>query len=80
MPISVAVGDFNGDGNLDLAVGNNGGTIGVLMGNGSGGFGTATTLSTGSDLLDTVVAADLNGDGRPDLIVGGDLDACVGVF
>src|SRR5439155_20636936 len=38
-PWSVAVGDFNGDGILDLAVGNGGSnTVSVLLGNGNGSF------------------------------------------
>src|SRR2546422_4660445 len=38
-PQSVAVGDFNGDGKLDLAVANWGGeTVSVLLGDGGGTF------------------------------------------
>src|SRR5436309_2598345 len=38
-PASVAIGDVNGDGRLDLAVANYGsGTVTILLGNGSGGF------------------------------------------
>ena len=42
-PFSVAVGDFNGDGKLDLVVANfDGNTVSVLLGNGDGTFQPAT--------------------------------------
>ena len=42
------MGDFNGDGKLDLAVANYASnTVGVLLGNGSGGFAAAVTYSSG---------------------------------
>jgi hypothetical protein len=38
-PVSVAVGDFNGDGKADLAVANRtGNNVSVLLGNGDGTF------------------------------------------
>ena len=44
-PASVAVGDFNRDGNPDLAVANYGSnTVSVLLGNGTGGFGLRTNF------------------------------------
>ena len=48
-PFFVVVGDFNGDGKLDLAVANTiGNTVSVLLGNGSGGFGAKTDFATGT--------------------------------
>ncbi|MDZ8235707.1 MAG: hypothetical protein RMZ69_00785, partial [Nostoc sp. ChiQUE01a] len=42
---SVTVGDFNKDGNSDLAVANYSlDKVSVLLGNGSGGFGAATSF------------------------------------
>jgi len=68
-PESMAGADFNGDGNLDIAVANNGGNnVTVLLGNGSGGF----TQASGSPFAVGVspfslMVADFNGDGIPDL-------------
>src|SRR5262249_15589416 len=47
-PISVAVGDFNGDGIPDLAAANlTGGTVSVLLGHGDGTFGAAVNYAAG---------------------------------
>src|SRR5205807_1970791 len=40
-PVSVAVGDFNGDGRQDLAVANRS-MVSILLGEGTGSFSTAT--------------------------------------
>lgn len=63
-----ALADFNGDGRLDAAVGDNSGTVRVLLGDGAGSF----TLSSTEVALDQprwIVAPDLNGDLKPDLFV-----------
>ncbi len=68
-PFSVAVGDFNGDGKPDLAVGNLGSsTISVLLGQGNGAFGPPSTYDTGLS-PSTLAVGDFNGDGKPDLAV-----------
>src|SRR2546422_4768977 len=68
-PISVAIGDLNGDGRPDLAVANlNSSTVSVLLGNGAGGFGAKSDFTTGASPL-SVAIGDLNGDGSPDLAV-----------
>src|SRR5207244_4864353 len=68
-PQSVAVGDFNSDGKLDLAVSNAGAdTVSVLLGNGDGTFQPARTFAAGPNPT-SVVAGDFNGDGKLDLAV-----------
>ena len=67
-PRSVAAGDFNNDGKLDLAVTNYGGTtVAILLGNGSGGFGAATTFNSGGDVPQGLALGDFNGDGWLDI-------------
>jgi hypothetical protein len=69
-PDSVAVGDFNGDGHLDLAVANDTktGTVSILLNKGDGTFQAAKEYTVGS-YADSVAVADFNGDGKLDLAV-----------
>ena len=68
-PTSVAVGDFNGDGNQDLAVANfNSNNVAVLLGNGAGNFSAATYFGP-ENYPASVAVGDFNGDGRQDLAV-----------
>ena len=68
-PTSVAVGDFNGDGKLDLAVANfSSNTVSILLGTGTGSFGAKTDFGTGSGPR-SVAVGDFNGDGKLDLVV-----------
>jgi hypothetical protein len=71
-PDAVAVGDFNGDGNQDIAVDTGSGKLIVFLGNGDGTFqaGQTYTLGDGSDVLGPIVVGDFNGDGTLDLAVG----------
>jgi len=69
-PTSIVVGDFNGDGKLDLAVADWGGTVSVLLGNGDGTFQAAVDYLLGVDWNPTsVTVGDFNGDGKLDLAV-----------
>jgi hypothetical protein len=67
---SVAVNDFDSDGKLDLAFGQQGtpGPVKVLLGDDTGRNWTlGTTAFAGGNDVATVVADDFNGDGNPDL-------------
>jgi cysteine-rich repeat protein len=69
-PTYPVVADFNGDGHLDLAVVNvSFNTVGVMLGTGTGTFGSPVNASTGSSQLRRPAVADFNGDGLLDLAV-----------
>src|SRR5713226_380582 len=74
-PSAAAVGDFNGDGKLDIAVVNSGdasvgdnGGLSILLGNGDGTLKSAANVSAGTNPV-AVAVADFNGDGRTDLVL-----------
>jgi Ca2+-binding RTX toxin-like protein len=79
-PGGLAIADFNRDGNLDVAAipqGNirnasstNEQQVAILLGDGTGKFGSEKTIFLGINTAD-VVTADFNGDGLTDLAVAG---------
>ncbi|NEQ13182.1 MAG: DUF4347 domain-containing protein, partial [Moorea sp. SIO3E2] len=70
-PLSVAVGDFDGDRDLDLAVGrfSSPGIVSVLFGNGTGSFPLTNDVTTGVSGFSTSVG-DFNNDGNLDIVTG----------
>ena len=67
-PTSVAVGDLDDDGHIDLAVVNSNQTIRILRNVGDGSFVADGDFATGANPR-CVAIGDLDGDGKPDLAV-----------
>lgn len=79
-PRSVVSGDFNLDGKTDLAIANSvANTVGVLIGNGTGGFAAAVTYAVGLDPR-FIAAGDVNNDGRLDLLTANSAAGTVSVL
>ena len=70
-PLSVVVGDFNGDRRLDAAVVHQSGDLSILLGNGRGVFDPAagSPFVTGGFHPASVADGDFNGDGQLDVTV-----------
>jgi hypothetical protein len=68
VPYSIAVGDFNGDGNQDLAVADDDslGGVSILLGDGTGSFSPATSFGVDRNPV-SIAVGDFNGDGNQDV-------------
>ncbi|MEG4215049.1 DUF4347 domain-containing protein [Microcoleus sp. Pol14C6] len=81
-PLSIGTGDFNGDGFPDLAVINlNSRDISILLGTGTGSFGTPTNLfNPGNEVPNSIAVRDFNGDSKLDLAVANPISGANGNF
>ncbi|CAF0779959.1 unnamed protein product [Adineta steineri] len=81
-PHGLALGDFNRDGQLDIAIANYGlNNVGVLLGHTNGTFPLQTVFSTGDLSFPTSVAVDdLNNDNELDIIVANSATENVGIL
>jgi hypothetical protein len=69
VPVSMAIGDFNGDGHRDLAVANVWSKdVSILIGLGDGTFAPQVRFTAGY-VLRSIAAGDFNGDGHEDLVL-----------
>ena len=74
---SIAVGDFNGDGKPDLAVGTSSGfSVAVLLGQGDGTFDTSASRTAGG-IAYSLAVGDFSGDGNTDIALFGSYSGLV---
>ncbi|MFJ7075558.1 FG-GAP and VCBS repeat-containing protein [Streptomyces sp. NPDC098781] len=76
--MSLAVGDFSGDGKADLAVGSTGSDVWIHKGGFLKASGAASRFKLATDLYSGIIygaqglaAGDVNGDGTADLVISG---------
>jgi hypothetical protein len=81
---SVIIEDVNGDGQLDVVVGNgsttgaDAGNVGVLLGNGGGTFQPVANFNRGGYGAGSLAVMDVNGDSKPDLVVANCSTSAIG--
>jgi uncharacterized protein (TIGR03437 family) len=77
---AIIAGDFNGDGKMDIIVGNTGSRdLSVLLGNGDGTFQPAVSYPAGG-AVGGLAAADFNGDGKLDIAVSNQQPGSLSIF
>lgn len=78
---SLVVGDFNGDGNSDLAGNiNESNKVSVFLGNGNGGFSAGQNFAVGYANLLSIKVGDFDGDGKDDLATTNELNNNISVL
>lgn len=66
-PMAVVLGDFNGDGFVDMASGNTLSSVSLFLNQGNGAFTAPIILSTGG-YVRSMTTGDLNRDGKLDIV------------
>jgi hypothetical protein len=79
VPLSLAAGDFDHNGALDLVTANSNGTVSLLRGNGGGSFQPRVDVTVGG-VPRAVAVGDFNGDGRLDVAVAKQLSETVSIL
>lgn len=79
-PKTICGGDFNNDGKIDIATGNNGENVCVLFSNGNGTFSLPVYYATNAIGLNSICTGDFNGDGNLDLATTNNSSSNVSVF
>ncbi|MBO2008772.1 FG-GAP-like repeat-containing protein [Hymenobacter negativus] len=80
-PGRLALGDVNGDNKLDILTANYANaTAAVLLGTGTGSFGTATTYGSGGGSPQDIAVADVNGDNKLDILTANSGNTTAGVL
>ena len=84
-PNSIAIGDLDGYGKLDMAVGTNSATISLFRNTSASGSITAGSFAPRIELVvgatyQSIAIGDLDGDGKPELVVASFSTNTVSIF
>jgi hypothetical protein len=77
---TLAFGDFNADGKIDLAVATPNNTVAILLGKGDGTFTVSAVAPPVGKDPEAIAVADVNSDGKLDLVVANYQDNSISVL